>query len=161
MTVSSMDRNYRKSNKITKVKFPISAEAKRLCRELFRHKDTAIRQELSTALLDELTDLSGIDIVNVTISDAKQYHKKRGGRVSFKQYGYYKPDTRYIYIHNRTAVRGQILAAKTFVDTLLHEWMHHYDSVKLGLNSIHTAGFYARLKDIKTKLGYFSTETPS
>lgn len=150
-----MDRNYKKSNNITEVTFPISLEAKRLCHELFMHKETPTRQTLSTALLDELTDLSGIDIVNVKISETKQYHKKRGGRVSFKQYGYYKPDTKYIYINNRTAVRGQILAAKTFIDTLLHEWMHHYDSVKLGLNSIHTAGFYARLKDIKTKLGYF------
>jgi hypothetical protein len=150
-----MDRNYKKSNKITTVTFPISDEAKRLCHELFLHTETAARQKISSALLDELTDLSQIDIVNVKISDAKQYHKKSGGRVSLKQYGYYKPDTHYIYIHNRTAVRGQILAAKTFIDTLLHEWMHHYDSVKLGLNSIHTAGFYARLKDIKTKLGYF------
>jgi len=33
--------------------------------------------------------------------------------------------------------------------------LHHYDYKKLGLNSIHSAGFYARLKDLKLKLGYF------
>ena len=153
-----MDKNYQKSNAILQTDFPISKDALRLCRMLLTKKQTSTRQALSTALLDELTDLSGIDIVNVKISDAKQYHTKSGGRVRMRHYGYYKPDTKYIYINNRTAVRGQILAPKTFVDTLLHEWMHHYDAVKLGLDSIHTAGFYARLKDIKAKLGYFSPQ---
>lgn len=138
------------------VDFPISAEAKRLTRALLKSKETGDRQVLSDALLDELADMAQIDIVKLKISDAKQYHKKSGGRVTFKQYGYYKPGSAYIYINNKTAVRGQILAPKTFVDTLLHEWLHHYETVGLGLNSIHSAGFYGRLKDLKTKLGYWS-----
>jgi len=134
---------------------PVSPTAKILTKKLLMSKETAIRQQLSQDLLDELTDLTRIDIVNVTISEKNQYHKKHKGKTVMKQYGYYKPKERYIYIHNRTAVRGQILAAKTFLDTLLHEWVHHYDHQKLKLNSIHTAGFYARLKDIKTRLGYW------
>ncbi len=148
-------RNYNKSNKITAVKFPISVRAKNITKKLLGSKSEESRQSLSDGLLDELADMAEIDIVNLKISKAKQYHKKRNGRVAFKQYGYYKPRSKYIYINNRTAVRGQILAPKTFLDTLLHEWMHHYDHSKLGLNSIHTAGFYSRLKDLKEKLGYF------
>ena len=113
------------------------------------------RQKLSDELLDELADLAKIDIVKLKISSANQSHRKYKGRVVAKQYGYYKPGSHYIYITNRTAVRGQILAPKTFLDTLLHEWLHHYDFKKLKINSIHTAGFYARLKDLKSKLGYF------
>lgn len=120
-----------------------------------RHKSEVKRQKFSSELLDELGDLAQIDIVNLKVSGTNQSHKKSKGRVVSKQYGYYRPKSSYIYIHNRTAVRGQILASKTFVDTLLHEWLHHYDFKKLRLNSIHSAGFYARLKDLKTKLGYF------
>jgi len=148
-------RNYNKSNKIQSVDFPISDSAKYLSKKLLRARETTQRQQLSDDLLDELADMAEINIVKLKISDAKQYHKKRGGKTVYKQYGYYKPDTQYIYINNRTAVRGQILAPKTFFDTLIHEWLHHYDHEKLGLNSIHTSGFYARLKDLKAKLGYF------
>ena len=147
--------NYEKSNSTTTIKIPISDEARRLTSLLLKSKDEAKRQTLGDGLLDELADLAKIDIVNLKISETRQYHKKRNGKVAMKQYGYYKPGSKYIYINNRTAVRGQILAPKTFLDTLLHEWTHHYDYQKLGLNSIHSAGFYARLKDIKEKLGYF------
>ena len=138
---SRSKRNYNKSNKITNIKFPVSKNAELTTKKLLRSKSEKLRQKLGDELLDELADLAKIDIVRLKISDAKQYHKKRNGRVVFKQYGYYKPGSKYIYINNRTAVRGQILAAKTFLDTLLHEWMHHYDHELLGLNSIHTAGF--------------------
>lgn len=144
--------NYARSNRITKLRFACSPHARTLAVELLNSRETEDRQRLSEELLDELADLARIDICNVKISDAKQYHKKRDGRVSFKQYGYYKPDTKYIYINNRTAVRGQILAPKTFLNTLLHEWMHHYDTCKLKLDSIHSKGFYTRLKILETEL---------
>jgi len=147
--------NYERSNDITTIDFPISTHVKKLAGKLLKSKSEGKRQRLGDELLDELADLSRIDIVKLKISSAKQYHKKYKGRVIARQYGYYKPETKYIYINNRTAVRGQILASKTLLDTMLHEWVHHYDHCKLGLNSIHTAGFYARLKDLKEKVGYF------
>jgi len=146
------DRNYKKSNAITTLEFGISKEAQYLAQTLLESSSEEARQKIGDALLDELADLAGVDIVRLKISSAHQYHKKRNGRVVYKQYGYYKPGTKYIYINNRTAVRGQIIAPKTFLDTLLHEWMHHYDHVKLGLNSIHTSGFYERIRDLKYKL---------
>ena len=149
------DRNYKKSNAITTTDFPISREARKLSKILLKKKQTDTRQKYSTELLDELTDLAEIDVVNVKVSDAKQYHARSKGRIVMRQYGYYDPERKYIYITNRTAARGQLLAPKTFFDTLIHEWVHHYDHQKLGLRSIHTAGFYARLKDLKEKLGYF------
>ena len=151
----SSKRNYNKSNRILAVDFYISNQAKRLTRDLLHSSETDDRQELAKKLLAELSALSNIGPVRLKISDAKQYHKKSGGKTVFKQYGYYKPDTKYIYINNRTAVRGQILAPKTFVDTLIHEWVHHYDTEALNLDSIHTKGFYERLKDLKTKLGFW------
>lgn len=155
MGASSQKRNYTRSNRITTFDAYISRYAKRLAGKLLHSSNTDERQTLASSFLDELSKLAEISPVRVTISEAKQWHKKYKGKVAFKQYGYYQPRTGYIYITNRTAVRGQILAPKTFLDTLLHEWLHHYDTERLRLDSIHTAGFYARLKDLKEKVGYF------
>ncbi len=145
--------NYDRSNAITAVDFAASETARRLAAELLDAHAAADRQRISEALLDELADCAKIDICRVKISDTRQYHRRRGGRTVFKQYGYYRPQTNYIYIHNRTAVRGQILAAKSFLETLLHEWLHHYDFRVLRLHSIHTSGFYLRLQSLKQQLG--------
>jgi hypothetical protein len=44
-----------------------------------------------------------------------------------------------------TAKRGQVVAYRTFVRTLLHELCHHFDYTVLRLrDSLHTQGFYQR-----------------
>lgn len=144
--------NYQKSNAITRVNFHISKDAVKYTQILLNSQTEEARQKLSETLLNELSKKARIDTVKIKISNARQYHKKYNGRVVSKQLGYYRPKSHYIYITNRTAVRGQILAPKTFLTTLLHEWMHHYDFKKLKINSIHTRGFYERLKDLKGKL---------
>jgi hypothetical protein len=146
------ENNYQKSNRIKKVKSHISNEAILLAKKILNSGDHSVRQKLSESLLDELCDGSKIDIVKLCISNTNQYHKKSAGKVAMKRYGYYRIKGNYIYIQNLTAVRGQILAPKTFLDTLLHEWMHHYDTHRLRLNSIHTKGFYERINNLKEKL---------
>jgi len=146
------ENNYQKSNRITKTKITVSDEAVILAKKILESSECNRRQKLSEELLDELCDGSRIDIVKLCISNTKQYHKKSKGRVAMKRYGYYKTAEKYIYIQNLTAVRGQILAPKTFLDTLLHEWMHHYDTYKLKIRSIHSKGFYERINDLKGKL---------
>ncbi len=148
----SGNRNYLLSNKITAVDFPISDEAIFLARKIIASQETEDRQELGEKLLDEISDASKIDIVELQIQDGNQYHRRRNGKVVLKRYGSYRLASKTITIPNRTAVRGQIVAGKTFLDTLLHEWLHHYDTLKLKLNSIHTKGFYLRLSDLKVKL---------
>lgn len=146
------ENNYQKSNRIKKIKTSISTEAISLAGQIIESSEHGSRQHLSEALLDELCDGSKIDIVQLKISNTKQYHKKSGGKVAMKRYGYYRIASKYIFIQNLTAIRGQILAPKTFLDTLLHEWMHHYDIHKLKLNSIHSKGFYERINYLKVKL---------
>ena len=89
-----MKTNYEKSNSIAKIKIPISLEARRLTSLLLKSKIEEERQTLGDELLDELADLAQIDIVNLKISETKQYHKKRNGKVAMKQYGYYKPGSK-------------------------------------------------------------------
>jgi hypothetical protein len=146
------ENNYQKSNRITKIKITASREAVILANQILASSGHNNRQHLSEQLLDELCDGAKIDIVKLKISNTKQYHRKSAGKVAMKRYGYYRPASNYIYIQNLTAVRGQILAPKTFLDTLLHEWVHHYDTHRLKLNSIHTKGFYERINDLKRKL---------
>ena len=70
-----------------------------------------------------------------------------------KTLGNYAPLSMVITLFNKTAVKRQIVAIKTLADTLLHEFIHHYDYTRLNLGaSPHTAGFYRRIGDLKTKL---------
>ncbi|MBU1131058.1 hypothetical protein KJ840_02920 [Patescibacteria group bacterium] len=149
---SPASKNYQKSNSITSVDFFVSPKAKKAADDIMNSKKTADRQMLANILIDELDNNAGLEKAKVKISDTRQYHKKYNGRVVAKRYGYYRPKSNYIYIQNLTAVRGQILAPKTFLNTLLHEWLHHYDYRKLKLNSIHTKGFYLRLRSLKDEL---------
>ncbi|MBT4856717.1 hypothetical protein HON52_00840 [Candidatus Uhrbacteria bacterium] len=146
------DRNYRRSNQIECIKLYVSKTAKRLAGEILLSQGALERQKLSNELLFELDQLSEIKLCTVEITDVHQKHKRSGGRLVYKEYGHYKPARSSIHITNLTAVQKKPLAPKTFLDTLLHEWMHHYDTHALKLNSIHTKGFYARLAHLKKKL---------
>ncbi|MBU1126653.1 hypothetical protein KJ758_03510, partial [Patescibacteria group bacterium] len=146
------DRNYKRSNRIVKIHFRVPREARLLAKKILKSKSALRRQILSEKILAVLSEAARIQNCSVEISNTRQFHKKSGGRTVMKQYGFYRPTSCHIYITNRTAVRGQVLAAKTFLDTLLHEWMHHYDFCHLKLNSIHSKGFYMRLSSLKDKL---------
>jgi hypothetical protein len=39
------------------------------------------------------------------------------------------------------------VAWKTLLQTLLHEWVHHYDFAAFG-DSVHCSGFYARMNQL-------------
>src|SRR6266550_306279 len=83
---------------------------------------------IALAILDESTP-----------ADRPQRHRKREGRLELKTYGYYRiawestPRRGSIRIYNLTAIRQQVLAPKVFLETLLHEWVHHYDFTGLEL----------------------------
>ncbi len=146
------DQNYERSNAVLEIPIAVGTDAKRLALALLDSYQATDRQRLGLALLDELTEAAQINICQLKVSDAPQAHRHRGSRMVYKKYGHYQPKSKGILIYNRTAVRGQILAPKSFLETLLHEWVHHYDFEKLKLNSIHTLGFYRRLNGLKARL---------
>ena len=66
-----------------------------------------------------------------------------------------------IRILNRTPARGDIVRPSAFVHTLLHEFCHHHDAEALGLlRSFHTAGFYARLRQLRSQIGALEERAP-
>lgn len=89
------------------------------------------REKNAQKLVDYLCDKFKMPHCHVIISNKRQLHSLRSGKLSSK-----KP-----------------VAINTMYDTLLHEFIHHYDMTKLKLSSSpHTKGFYMRISDIKAKL---------
>lgn len=124
-------------------------------------EDSALgRQGTGQRLLDALDDAAGLPPCKLTVADRPQQHRTRNGRLALKTYGYYRiawdasPRRGSIRIYNLTAIRRQVLAPKVFLETVLHEWVHHYDFTGLELDrSPHTSGFYARIRDLAESLG--------
>lgn len=120
----------------------------------------AARQGQGQRLLDVLDEAAGLPACKLTVVDRPQRHRTRGGKLELKTYGYYRiawestPQRGTIRIYNLTAIRQQVLAPKVFLETLLHEWVHHYDFTGLQLDrSPHTSGFFARIRDLAETLG--------
>lgn len=117
-------------------------------------EDHRERQRAGQMLLDELSAAAGLPPVQLVVADRPQVNDHDGRRLQSKTYGYYRCwitdgelKRARIRIYHRTAVRQQVISPKVFLNTLLHEWMHHFDYIGLRLErSPHTAGFFARLR---------------
>lgn len=84
-------------------------------------------------------------------------HGRRPSSASGELHGLYTPgehsrrDT--VKLWMITAKRGQVVAFRTFLRTLIHEICHHLDYTLLGLDdSYHTGGFYVRESGIVRSL---------
>lgn len=118
------------------------------------------RRRLAQLLVNEFDDLAGLPACQVTVADRPQVHEHDGRRLQSKTYGYYRCSSQdgqvtraTIRIYHRTAVRQQVISPKVFLNTVLHEWVHHFDFSGLRLaRSPHTSGFYARLRALAEAL---------
>lgn len=99
-------------------------------------------QDAAQKLLDRLNDHYDIPRNAIRVEGTRT--AARGG----ERYGFYSPRSGRITVYPYTKVKQQVVASKTNTKTTLHEWMHHFDTKKLLLNSIHTSGFGKRLKVI-------------
>ena len=127
---------------------------------LLEQGSAGARQDIGQRLLDALDEAAELPPCKLTVADRPQRHRTREGRLALKTYGYYRiaweshPRRGSIRIYNLTAIRQQVLAPKVFLETLLHEWVHHYDFTGLALDrSPHTSGFYARIRNLAETLG--------
>lgn len=141
------NKSYIKSNEITEVRLKAfrSSFSKDiiLCGESITE-----RQKVSQKCLNYLCDKFKIEKVKLTILNKPQIKKANG-----RTLGFYTVNRNHITIYNLTACKQKTVSIKTFYDTLLHEFMHHYDHKVLKLdNSLHTSGFYQRISDLKNKL---------
>ena len=143
--------------RITWREFPLG---KAIALAVLDERTAAGRQLKGQHLLDVLNEAAGLPPCKLAVADRPQRHRTKAGRLELKTYGYYriawesKPQRGTIRIYNLTAIRQQVLAPKVFLETLLHEWVHHYDFTGLQLDrSPHTSGFFARIHDLAETLG--------
>mgnify|MGYP001161897399 FL=1 len=137
--------DYETSNNITEVCY--KRFNKQYSKDLLSCNDN-VRREMSLKLIRYLCEKFNIPYANVYVMEKPRKKDKSG-----QTYGYYNVKQMNIYIYNRTAVTEKNISIKSFYNTLLHEFIHHYDHTKLGLSeSKHTKGFYMRITDLKNKL---------
>jgi len=155
------DRSYTRSQRATGLPIQPSPIARGLALAVVSAPDDhRQRRRLAQLLVDDLSATAGLPHCEVVVADRAQVHQHDGQRLQSRTYGYYRcsfredrvTDAR-IRIYHRTAVRRQVIAPKVFLNTVLHEWMHHFDFAGLGLErSPHTAGFFARLRALADAL---------
>lgn len=145
--------SYEKSNKIEKV--GKSRLSKKEYKALLESGDDHLeRQKAAQALLDYLTATFKIPPVKITVKEKPQAHRDNAkGNLKSKIHGFYTTGVHNITVYNLTAKLEKVVAIKTFSDTVLHEFIHHYDIEYLKLRkSLHTSGFYKRINDLRKKL---------
>jgi len=149
------DAAYRRSQQEIGLRFRPTVVARGLAERILQSGDDAAeRRRLAQLLVDELSGEAGLSRVEVAVADKPQVHEHDGQRLQSKTYGYYRcwfEDGRVsrarIRIYHRTARLQKVITPKVFLNTLLHEFTHHYDFDGLRMmRSPHTTGFYARLR---------------
>ncbi len=139
--------NYEISNKIENVR--LNSFKSVYSESLLNSSESiAIRQKRAESLLKYLCTKFKINNITLLVTN-----KPRPCKGKCQIHGTYWSVTRAITIYNTTAKTNKPISIKAFYDTLLHEFMHHYDYEVIGLtNSLHTSGFYKRINDLKNKL---------
>jgi len=136
---------YRSSDRVVELRVPrveLVHDFVSVLRQALATDNRAAVQAASQAVSRGLTELLSVPPVKVIVlavrpsSDAGELH------------GLYTSDgkrTPLIRVWMRTAQQGRVVAFRTFLRTLLHELVHHFDyhHLKLG-DSLHTEGFFKR-----------------
>lgn len=140
-----MMTDYEKSNQIERVEYN-KLSSKEYAKLLADNN----RQVCGQNLLNYLCDKYKINRIPLYISEQPRKSNGRGQTLGFYKYGPKRGIS--ITIYNITAKTNTRVSIKRFTDTLLHEFIHHYDTEYLKIKSAHTCGFYKRITDLKKKL---------
>jgi hypothetical protein len=139
-------RQYDRSNAVTSIPVRVSARMARaveLIERALAEADRGRTERLAQILCDELCGALRVQPVRVAVR-GRRLHNRSG-----ELHGLYEPDAGprrdRIQVWMMTAKRGQVVAFRTFLRTLLHEVCHHLDYQLLKLEeSFHTDGFFRR-----------------
>src|SRR5262245_26234228 len=122
---------------------PALSEAVELLPGALRSEHPAEVEAVAQRIADGVCGALGVSRLRVRVQGQRP-HDRRG-----ELHGLYLPGNGSgrdrITLWMRTAKRGQVVAYRTFLRTLLHELCHHLDYTYLHLkDSLHTQGFYQR-----------------
>ena len=147
-------RIYRQSDEIPTLELPAGlavTESVAAIRAGLLREDRAAVQRACQVLVDALVDGYSVPPVRVRVLD------KRPSDDYGELHGLYEPDEEItparITAWMRTAQRKQVVAFKSFLRTVVHEFAHHldYEHYKLP-ETFHTEGFYRRESSLANAL---------
>jgi hypothetical protein len=139
-------RIYRKSDAIESLGIPLGLEPSAMVAAIgegLKNEDRPFTQRACQALIDTLVAGYHVPAVRVKVLT------KRPSDDYGELHGLYEPEDGAapirITVWMRTAQRKQVVAFKTFLRTLIHEFCHHLDYEMFALEeTFHTEGFYKR-----------------
>ena len=137
-------RNIKKSNKFSTVDYSDFSHEEY---HALLHSGSKVepRTKASQILLDYLCDKYGIPRCKVYV-----YNMSYDPILGFTKMGLYHNKNIDLWNDCHHRVPCDI---RTFINTLLHEFMHHYDYYYLKLpDSVHCKGFESRIRDLRQKL---------
>lgn len=145
-------RIYRQSDALTALELPGAAELRPLAGEL----ETALRadsrrdvERICRELAHGICSRLGAPPVQVRVLAARP-----SGDYG-ELHGLYDPafSPPRVTVWMRTAARRRVVAFKSFLRTLVHELLHHFDYELLGFEeTFHTAGFFQRESSLTRQL---------
>ncbi len=95
------------------------------------------------ALCDQVTEALNVTPTSCRVLDTRP--RERSGAELHGMYTPFEDGSSLIEVWMRTAARGDVVAFRTFLRTLVHELCHHLDYELLELeNTFHTPGFFQR-----------------
>ena len=145
---------YLQSDQVTSLRLPWAKEFKPFIKALadaLKSEDQKETQRLSQKLVDALCQVFKVSQVRVKVLARRPSHDwgELHGLYEHEE-GKAKP---VITVWMRTAKRKQVVAFKTYLRTVLHEVLHHFDYTLLQLeDSFHTEGFYKRESSLTKQL---------
>ena len=146
---------YRKSETINQVRLKEIEELKLITQELKRQLPTgevSLVEDYSQLLVNTLCQQLKFASARINVLERRP-HNDYG-----ELHGLYEPVERTrprakIYVWMRTAKRQQVVAFKTYLRTLIHEFCHHLDFEYYKLDdSFHTKGFFQRESSLVKQL---------
>ena len=145
---------YEISNRVDSVDFKVTPSMRRKVGDLavwLAAGDKSKVRGATRAVIDLLCEAARVPAARLSLQD-RAPAEFRGDKLVVTLYGVCAPDGT-ITLSFRTAVRRKVFAFKTYLNTLTHEFMHHYDHQRLMLGaSFHTRGFYQRVRDLVAQL---------
>ncbi len=151
---ASQRRIYDRSDATTSIRLraslPLRKSVETLADALASASSTAVTA-VAQSIADEICAALDVTRVCVTVNGT------RPSNPSGELHGLYTStpgSTPTIQLWMLTAKRGQVVAYRTFLRTLLHEICHHLDYTLLGLaDSFHSTGFYKRESSLFHQIG--------
>jgi len=148
----AQQRQYDRSNAVSAIAVDVSprcARAVSLLEPALAHGDRPRTERVAQIICDELCAALRLPRVQVEVRQVRP-SDRRG-----ELHGLYESAGRsqVISIWMYTAKRGQVVAYRTFLRTLVHEIGHHVDYQHLRLrDSFHTSGFFQRESSLVRQL---------